>query len=75
MFYGSERDTFPIWLYNPDPEEALIKQHALSLSREAYVVADESKFSEIAFAKIADLHQATIITNELDPDTQEQYPK
>ncbi|MEH7112869.1 DeoR/GlpR family DNA-binding transcription regulator [Neobacillus niacini] len=57
----------------PDPEEALIKQLALSLSREAFVVADESKFSEIAFAKIADLHQAIIITNELDPDTQEQY--
>ena len=57
----------------PDPEEAMIKQRAIALSREAYVVADESKFSEIAFAKIADLHLATIITNELDPDTQEQY--
>ncbi|MDR7076900.1 DeoR family fructose operon transcriptional repressor [Neobacillus niacini] len=57
----------------PDPEEAMIKQHAIALSREAYVAADESKFSEIAFAKIADLHLATIITNELDPDTQEQY--
>jgi DeoR family transcriptional regulator, fructose operon transcriptional repressor len=57
----------------PDPEEAMIKQQAISLSREAYVVADESKFSEIAFAKIADLHQATIITNEIDLDTKEHY--
>ena len=57
----------------PDPEEALIKQRAILLSREAFVVADESKFSEIAFAKIADLHLATIITNELDADTKEQY--
>jgi DeoR family transcriptional regulator, fructose operon transcriptional repressor len=57
----------------PDPEEAMIKQRAIHLSREAFVVADESKFSEIAFAKIADLHLATIITNELDDDTKEQY--
>jgi DeoR family transcriptional regulator, fructose operon transcriptional repressor len=57
----------------PDPEEAMVKQLAISLSSEAYVVADESKFSEVAFAKITDLHLATIITNELDPDTKEQY--
>lgn len=57
----------------PDPEEAMVKQLAISLSREAYVVADESKFSEIAFAKISDLHLATIITNEIDPEMKEQY--
>lgn len=57
----------------PDPEEAMVKQLAISLSSEAYVVADESKFSEVAFSKITDLHLATIITNELDPDTKEQY--
>ena len=57
----------------PDQEEAMIKQQAINLSREAYVLADESKFSEIAFAKIADLHDATILTNELDFETKEQY--
>jgi DeoR family transcriptional regulator, fructose operon transcriptional repressor len=57
----------------PDQEEAMIKQRAISLSREAYVIADESKFSEIAFAKIADLNEATIITNELDAETEEQF--
>lgn len=57
----------------PDPEEAIIKQRAITLSREAIVVADVSKFSEIAFSKIADLHKASIITNELDLDTKEQY--
>jgi DeoR family fructose operon transcriptional repressor len=50
----------------PDQEEAAVKQLALSLSRDAYVVADESKFSEVAFAKIADLKEANIITNLLD---------
>lgn len=57
----------------PDQDEAMIKQLALSLSREAFVLADDTKFSEIAFAKIADLHTATIITNELDEDHQEHY--
>lgn len=57
----------------PDPEEAMIKQLAISLTREAFIVADESKFSEIAFAKIADLHLATIITSELDADMKEQF--
>lgn len=57
----------------PDQEEAMIKELAISLSREAYVVADDSKFSEIAFAKIADLHLATIITNTLEPETKELY--
>lgn len=57
----------------PDQEEAMIKQLAISLTREAYVVADMSKFSEIYFAKIADLNEASIITNELDHETMEQF--
>lgn len=57
----------------PDQEEAMIKQKAISLSREVFVLADETKFTEIAFAKIADLHQASIITNMLDEDIKGQY--
>lgn len=57
----------------PDQEEALIKQTAISLSRETFVLADHTKFSEIAFSKIADLHKATIITGELNSETEDQY--
>lgn len=57
----------------PDQDEALIKELAISLSREAFVLADETKFSEIAFAKIADLYKASIITNEIGDDYKEQY--
>lgn len=57
----------------PDPEEALIKQTALKLSREAYVLADHSKFNEISFAKIAGLHEAVIITNENDDEILTSY--
>jgi DeoR family transcriptional regulator, fructose operon transcriptional repressor len=57
----------------PDQEEAMVKQKAISLSREAYVLADNSKFAEISFARIADLHEAIIITNELEKEIAEQY--
>ncbi|MEH7301834.1 DeoR/GlpR family DNA-binding transcription regulator [Neobacillus drentensis] len=57
----------------PDQEEAMVKQKAISLSREAYILADHTKFAEISFAKIADIHEAAIITNDLEDETLEQY--
>lgn len=57
----------------PDQEEAMIKQKAMSLARESFVLSDDSKFSEITFAKIADLHEATIITNTIDDDQKGHY--
>jgi DeoR family transcriptional regulator, fructose operon transcriptional repressor len=57
----------------PDPEEAMVKQKAISLTREVFVLADHTKFSEIAFSKIADLHEATIITSELEHEMEQQY--
>jgi DeoR family transcriptional regulator, fructose operon transcriptional repressor len=57
----------------PDQEEAMVKQKAISLSREAYILADNTKFAEISFAKIADIHEAAIITNDLEDETQDQY--
>jgi DeoR family fructose operon transcriptional repressor len=57
----------------PDPEEAMVKQKAISLSRESYVLADSTKFSEISFAKIVDIDRAAIITNELDDDSLQIY--
>lgn len=57
----------------PDQEEATIKELAISLSREAYILADDTKFTEVAFAKIADIDAATIITNDLEQDVKKQY--
>lgn len=57
----------------PDTEEALIKQTAMSLSREAFIIADDSKLSETSFAKIADIHEAAIITNEHDESEWQLY--
>ncbi|GMB09678.1 DeoR family transcriptional regulator [Thermolongibacillus altinsuensis] len=52
----------------PDPEEALIKQTAMKLSRQAFILADHSKLNESTFAKIADLQEATIIIDEIDEE-------
>ncbi|MUV36431.1 putative HTH-type transcriptional regulator FruR [Lentibacillus sp. JNUCC-1] len=61
-------------LTTPDQEESQVKHLAMSLSREAYVLADESKFSEITFSKIANLDAATIITDQLASETRSLYP-
>ncbi|MFC0270766.1 DeoR/GlpR family DNA-binding transcription regulator [Metabacillus herbersteinensis] len=53
----------------PDPDEAFIKQSALQLARECFVLADDSKLGEISFAKIANLSAATIITNNVEEET------
>jgi DeoR family transcriptional regulator, fructose operon transcriptional repressor len=52
----------------PDPEEAAVKQLAISLSQDAYILADRSKFNEITFSKVAELDEAIVITNELEED-------
>ena len=57
----------------PDQEEALVKQKAINLSREVFILADDSKFGEISFGKIADLNQAVIITNQLEEDISKHY--
>nr|WP_318010755.1 DeoR/GlpR family DNA-binding transcription regulator [Bacillus sp. RAR_GA_16] len=47
-----------------DPDEAIVKRAAIKLSREAYVLADNSKIGEAAFSKVADIEACTVITNE-----------
>jgi DeoR family fructose operon transcriptional repressor len=47
----------------PDSEEAALKESAIRLSKEPYILADESKFGEVAFIKVCDLSKAAIITN------------
>lgn len=57
----------PDWGYStPDPEEAILKRKAMELSKEAYVLADESKFGETSFAKVAELYKGKIITTGID---------
>ncbi|WNB91662.1 DeoR/GlpR family DNA-binding transcription regulator [Bacillus sp. NEB1478] len=57
----------------PDPEEAAIKHLAISLTQEAFILADNSKFNEITFSKVDDINKAIIITNEIDEDVAYDY--
>lgn len=72
-FLGANGIHKELGITTPDPEEAAIKRKALQLSREGYVLADDSKFNEISFSKIADLHEATIITNLSEQETITEY--
>ncbi|MTH52805.1 DeoR family transcriptional regulator [Bacillus mangrovi] len=57
----------------PDPEEAAVKAAAIRLSNSAYILADRSKFDQSAFARIADLHDAVILTNALEEEQMKDY--
>ncbi len=59
----------------PDPEEAKVKRTAMNLAQETYVLADDSKFNEVAFAQISDLKQATIITNQVEQEILDDFLK
>ena len=74
MFLGANGVHEQLGFTTPHPEEALLKQMALTLANEGYFLIDESKFSEVAFAKIANVEEANIITNHLEIDL-EKYKR
>lgn len=47
----------------PDPEEAFVKKSAIALSQQSCVLADHSKFGEVAFSKVGTVEDAMIITD------------
>ncbi len=50
----------------PDPEEAVLKEAAINLSQETFILGDSTKFHEVTFSNIANLKQGVIITNEAE---------
>jgi DeoR family fructose operon transcriptional repressor len=52
----------------PDSEEAAVKRLVIDNAKDVYVLADSSKINQVSFTKVADLGQATIITDQLDRD-------
>lgn len=59
----------------PDPDEALLKKTAIRLSSESYVLADSTKLTEATFAKVADVTDAMIITDNNDEEAIAQLMK
>ncbi|MBB5174235.1 DeoR family transcriptional regulator [Texcoconibacillus texcoconensis] len=54
----------------PDPEEAVVKATAHSLSRNCYFLVDHTKLGEVAFTKIVSVTSATVVTSSATPEEQ-----
>ncbi|WP_226580406.1 DeoR/GlpR family DNA-binding transcription regulator [Halobacillus litoralis] len=67
-FMGVNGITIQDGYTTPDPEEAAIKQMTLQLSRKRYILADHSKFGNVAFTKFGDIQSAAILTNYEGPE-------
>lgn len=52
----------------PDTSEAIIKAEAIKKSKNAYILADASKFGRVSFAKICDLDEVSIVTSAKKDD-------
>lgn len=72
-FLGTNGIDLELGFTTPDPEEATLKKRALRLSSQAYAVADHHKFFEVSFAKIADIEEMQIITDQLPDEQREAY--
>lgn len=48
----------------PDPEEAALKRMAISLSNQAFMLADHTKFDKVNFVKVSALEDCLIITDK-----------
>lgn len=59
----------------PDPEEAAVKRTAFDCSEEVFILADQSKFNRITFTKVADIEEATILTEQVSPDDADKLSK
>ena len=65
-FIGINAIDIEFGLTTPDQEEALMKSKAIEVSREAFVLADSSKFNKISFTKVSDFSEVTVITDKED---------
>ncbi len=63
VFMGTNGVTANDGCTTPDPEEAFIKAQAIKLARNAFVLADHTKFGDIAFSKFTDVNKVTLVTS------------
>lgn len=64
-FFGTNGISIKAGFTTPDISEGAVKNEALLHSEKAFVLADESKFNQIAPITFANLSGATIVTNRL----------
>lgn len=72
-FFGTNGVSEDKGFTTPDIREAMVKKRALEKSKEVYVLADSSKFSQIAPVKFGEFKEATIITCDLNDKSLKKY--
>ena len=51
----------------------MVKKKSMENSKEKYILADDSKFSQVSSIKFADFEDAVIITNTLNNNEYKKY--
>ena len=72
-FWGTNGITVKNGFTTPEIKEAMIKKKSMENSKEKYILADDSKFSQVSSIKFADFEDAVIITNALSNDNYKKY--
>ncbi|WP_078064341.1 DeoR/GlpR family DNA-binding transcription regulator [Staphylococcus aureus] len=74
-FIGMNGLDIELGLTTPDEQEALVKQTAMSLANQSFVLIDHSKFNKVCFARVPLLESTTIITSEkaLNQESLKEY--
>ncbi|TLG72931.1 DeoR/GlpR family DNA-binding transcription regulator [Culicoidibacter larvae] len=72
-FIGANGASHSFGFTNADPDESIVKEHAITHSKLAYVLVDNSKFDAVSFCKFADFNQASVVTDAITDDVYEQF--
>lgn len=67
-FFGTNGISKDAGYSTPDVKEALVKEEAMKKSKNAYILADPTKFNKISSVTFGELNRATIITTTLGED-------
>lgn len=72
-FFGTNGVSEKEGLTTPEVSEALLKEAAISKTKEVFILADSSKFGGISSTKFGDFNSGTIITTENVADKYKKY--
>ncbi|SFG05365.1 transcriptional regulator, DeoR family [Lachnospiraceae bacterium C7] len=72
-FWGTNGICVSRGITTPEFKEAMVKKAALKNCEERFIVADQSKFSEISSVKFADFDEVEIITTNLQQQSLKKY--
>lgn len=74
-FFGTNGISMERGYTTPDIREALVKEEALSRTKNSYMLADDSKFDEISSITFGDINKATIITTKISNNKYKELTK